>query len=104
MDGPLFAVIYGPPYKVCIWDEENLRPPRQYIVDNKDSTKKNQWFMSSGFPLTIIRMPLVDKLEKYFSAAPTAQTEEFMFQNVAYRATVYRTGVLSNFNLPIISE
>jgi len=26
-------------------------------------------------------------------AAQTAQTEEFMFQNVAYRKTVYRTGV-----------
>ena len=26
-------------------------------------------------------------------AAQTAQTEEFIFQNVAYRATVYRTGV-----------
>ena len=25
-------------------------------------------------------------------AAKTAQTEEFMFQNVAYRPTVYRTG------------
>ena len=25
-------------------------------------------------------------------AAQTAQTEEFMFQNVAYRPTVYRTG------------
>ena len=27
-------------------------------------------------------------------AAQTAQTEEFMFQIVAYRPTVYRTGVL----------
>ena len=27
------------------------------------------------------------------SSAQTAQTEEFMFQNVAYRPTVYRTGV-----------
>ena len=26
------------------------------------------------------------------SSAQTAQTEEFMFQNVAYRPTVYRTG------------
>ena len=26
-------------------------------------------------------------------AAQTAQTEEFMFQNVAYRPTVYRTGI-----------
>ena len=25
-------------------------------------------------------------------AAQTAQTEEFMFQNVAYRPTVYKTG------------
>ena len=29
-------------------------------------------------------------------AAQTAQTEEFMFQNVAYRPTVYRTGLLWN--------
>ena len=29
-----------------------------------------------------------------FSA--NAKTEEFMFQNVAYRPTVYRTGVLTN--------
>ena len=28
------------------------------------------------------------------SSAQTAQTEEFMFQNVAYWPTVYRTGVL----------
>ena len=27
-------------------------------------------------------------------AAQTAQTEEFMFQNVAYRPTVYRSGTL----------
>ena len=26
--------------------------------------------------------------------AQTAQTEEFMFQNVAYRPTVYKTGVI----------
>ena len=36
--------------------------------------------------------------QKYFFfipwAAQTAQTEEFMFQNVAYRPAVYRTGVL----------
>ena len=29
-------------------------------------------------------------------AAQTAQTEEFMFQNVAYRPTIYRTGPLTN--------
>ena len=28
------------------------------------------------------------------STAQTAQTEEFIFQNVAYRPTVYRTGVI----------
>ena len=28
------------------------------------------------------------------SSAQTTQTEEFMFQNVAYRPTVYRTGAL----------
>ena len=30
-------------------------------------------------------------------AAQMAQTEEFMFQNVAYRPTVYRTGAFSMF-------
>jgi hypothetical protein len=30
---------------------------------------------------------------KHTNAAKTAQTEEFMFQNVAYRPTVYKTGV-----------
>ena len=29
-------------------------------------------------------------------AAQTAQTEEFIFQNVAYKATVYRTGWFTN--------
>ena len=32
-------------------------------------------------------------------AAQTAQTEEFMFQNVAYRPTVYKTGVDANDKL-----
>ena len=29
----------------------------------------------------------------FFLTASTAQIEEFMFQNVAYRPTVYRTGM-----------
>ena len=33
-------------------------------------------------------------------AAQTAQTEEFMLQNVAYRTTVYRTGVLPAWGFP----
>ena len=32
------------------------------------------------------------KVEKTTWAAETAQTEEFMLQNVAYRPTVHRTG------------
>ena len=32
--------------------------------------------------------------------AQTAQTEEFMFQNVAYRPTVYRTGTYTFFGRP----
>ena len=31
--------------------------------------------------------------QKFLFYCPTAQMAEFMFQNVAYRATVYRTGV-----------
>jgi hypothetical protein len=30
-------------------------------------------------------------------AAQMAQTEELMFQNVAYRPTVYKTGAATNF-------
>jgi len=30
------------------------------------------------------------------SLAQTTQTEEFMFQNVAYRSTVFKTGVCTN--------
>ena len=40
-------------------------------------------------------------------AAQTAQTEDFMFQNVVYRATVYRTGVLvkdQNFVLHLLTR
>ena len=33
------------------------------------------------------------QLHFFFLTAWTAQTEEFTFQNVAYRPTVYRTGV-----------
>ena len=35
----------------------------------------------------------------FYLTAQTAQTEEFMFENVAYRPTVYRTGVkgVANF-------
>ena len=34
----------------------------------------------------------------FFLAAQKAQTEELMFQNVAYEPAVYRTGVLTLFN------
>ena len=30
------------------------------------------------------------------------QTEEFIFQNVAYRPTVYKTGVKVHFNMPLV--
>ena len=32
--------------------------------------------------------------QKFFTYCPTAQMVEFMFPNVAYRATVYRTGIM----------
>ena len=35
----------------------------------------------------------------FFSTAQMAQTEEFMFQNVAYRPTVYRTGPSPNLTI-----
>ena len=47
-----------------------------------------------------LKKPASNVAQKYsifFSpiAAKTAQTKEFMFQNVAYRPTVYKTGVQS---------
>ena len=36
-------------------------------------------------------------------AAQMAQTEEFMFWNVAYRPTVYKTGVVSRDLLELLS-
>ena len=59
--------------------------------------KKNKYF----FPQKVEKTTLKSCSEKlkstiFFSllpwAAQTAQTEEFMFQIVAYRPTVYRTG------------
>ena len=32
----------------------------------------------------------------YFLSCPTAQAEEFVFQNVTYRTTVYRAGTYMN--------
>ena len=34
----------------------------------------------------------ISVISEIFHYCPTAQTVEFMFSNVAYRATVYRTG------------
>ena len=37
------------------------------------------------------------------TAARTAQTEEFMFRNVAYRPTVYKTGLLpTSYSIPFL--
>ena len=40
---------------------------------------------------------VAQKYSKIYSpiAAKTAQTEEFIFQNVAYRPTVYETGLFT---------
>ena len=40
--------------------------------------------------LTLAEIP---SFQKFSFSSPTAQMAGFMFQNVAYRATVYRTGV-----------
>ena len=37
--------------------------------------------------------PEIPSFQKFFTYCPTAQMAEFMFQNMVYRATVYRTGV-----------
>ena len=42
-------------------------------------------------------------VSEIFSYYPTAQMAEFMFSNVAYRATVYRTGTESIIKIVEIS-
>ena len=42
--------------------------------------------------LTLVEIP---SFQKFFITAQTAKMADFMFQNMAYRATVYRTGILS---------
>ena len=44
-------------------------------------------------PQKLLRIPLIHFFSLTASTAQMAQTEEFMFQNVAYIPTVYRTGV-----------
>ena len=39
--------------------------------------------------LTLAEIP---SFQKFFITAQTAKMADFMFQNMAYRATVYRTG------------
>ena len=44
-------------------------------------------------PQKLLRIPQIHFFSLTASTAQMAQTEEFMFQNVAYWPTVYRTGV-----------
>ena len=46
-------------------------------------------------PKKLLRIPQIHFFSLTASSAQMAQTEEFIFQNVAYRPTVYRTGVAS---------
>ena len=48
-------------------------------------------------PEKLLRKPQIHFFSLLPWAAQTAQTEEFMFQIVAYRPTVYRTGVKKLF-------
>ena len=45
------------------------------------------------------RSKVAQKYSNFFSpiAAKTAQSEEFMFQNVAHRPTVYKTGLFHTY-------
>ena len=38
----------------------------------------------------------IPSFQKFSFSSPTAQKADFMLQNVAYRATVYRTGYLDS--------
>ena len=57
-------------------------------------------FSKKNFAHKKLKKPPSKVTQKYITffssllpwAAQTAQTEEFMYQNVAYRPTVYRTG------------
>jgi len=51
--------------------------------------------MEKNHPQKLLRKTQIHFFFLTASTAQMAQTEEFMFQNVAYRPTVYRTGFLS---------
>ena len=57
-------------------------------------TKKEEKKIFFNHPQKLLRKTQIH----FFSLLPwaqwAAQTEEFMFQNVAYRPTVYKTGIL----------
>ena len=41
----------------------------------------------------LLTLAEISSFQKFFITAQTAKMADFMFQNMAYRATVYRTGV-----------
>ena len=58
-------------------------------------TPLNPFFYTSwkSHPQKLLRIPQIHFFSPTASTAQMAQTEEIMFQNVAYWLTVYRTGV-----------
>ena len=52
--------------------------------------------LKNPHPQKLLRKPQIQSFYLTAWAAQTTQREEFMFQNVAFRPTVYRTGDSSN--------
>ena len=64
---------------------------KQFYVKQLFSAEAT-WKVEKKHPQNCLRNTEIDFFSLLLWAAQTAQTEEFMFQNVAYRPAVYRTG------------
>ena len=68
------------------------------FFSKKDRTNHLRFFLPTkswkNHPQKLLRKTQIHFFFLTASSAQMAQTEEFMFQNVAFRPTVYRTGLL----------
>ena len=67
----------------------------KYFKKEIPSDFKGLYLSWKNHPQKLLRKTQIHFFSLTAWAAQTAQTEEFMFQNVAYRPTVYKTGVLT---------
>ena len=85
-------------FKFLVYWVNNTRRPQRYfnILPNKCFKAMNPNYTQHYAPQKVAYLSRNSVVSEIFFLlpyiCPTAQMAEFMFQNVAYRATVYRTG------------